>query len=213
MRRSDRMPGWAVALVAVVVGVVVGRAPLERATAEMGRLLAGPTAVAVVDIARTLDQLAEKRDREMELESAIADRQARVDRLRDEAQAVAEELDILPEGSMEWRDRREEAIRLEGRLQIEQKLAQQILSQSRMRMQLELFNKIVESSQRYAEREGFDIVLSSDVSEPIPEVAAEQMGPQEFMAMLASRRVVHATDAVDITDEVAQMMNNEFQAP
>jgi Skp family chaperone for outer membrane proteins len=169
--------------------------------------------VAVVDIAQVLEQLSEKREREMQLESEIGERQDRLDRLKGQADLAKQDLEVLLRGTKEFRERQEEAIRLEGRLQIENEIAQRRLSQSRMRMQLELFNKILEAAQRYADREGFDIVLSSDVSDPIPEVAAEQMQPQEFMAMLASRRVVHASGAVDITDEVAQMMNNEFRAP
>ena len=100
----------------------------------------------------------------------------------------------------------EEAVRLQYKLEFEGNLASRILQRQRTEMQLALFNKIRDAARAYADAEGFEIVLTTDHTAEIP----ANLGANEVNGAILSRRVIHASASVDITDAVAQRMNNQF---
>jgi Skp family chaperone for outer membrane proteins len=100
-------------------------------------------------------------------------------------------------------------MRFEAQFRLETEIAERTLAEHQKLMQLALFNKITEAVRAYADREGIDVVLTNDSGVEIP----QDLSDQQFLAAVTGRRVVFASDAIDITEEVAQAMNNEYRAP
>ncbi|GAB4556069.1 MAG: hypothetical protein Tsb0013_18880 [Phycisphaerales bacterium] len=177
----------------------------EDATAT-GVRVAPSTSVAVLSLGRVLENLDERVVREDELKAEIGKREAALKQIEEQLEQLTTTMDTLTPGSNERAQMLEEAVRLRYTLEFEGNLASRLLSQQRTEMQLALFNKIRDAARTYADAEGFDIVLASDHKAEIP----QGLGANETNGAILSRRVLHASDAVDITDAVAQRMNNQF---
>ena len=115
---------------------------------------------------------------------------------------------VLPGGSPEGEAKAEEFVRLQMSLESETKLAKALIDNKQKKMHIDLFNKINDAARRYAEREGYQIVISSDADVRIPPTATED----QVQGAIVNRRVLFAAAPVEISAAVAQMMNNEYQA-
>ncbi|MEM9082982.1 MAG: OmpH family outer membrane protein [Planctomycetota bacterium] len=169
--------------------------------------VARPTAVAVLSLGGVLNQLDEKIVREGELVEDITSRESRVKELLTSVQALSEELKMI-EGTDAAPEKAEELVLAQAKLRAEQEVSQAVIENRRKQFEIEFFNKIRTAASAYAEREGFDIVISNDADREVP----VQAPSQQVQAIIASTRVLFADGAVDITDEVATFMNNQFRA-
>lgn len=201
-------------LIVAIVGLaaLAGVWGLASVRAETAAQKAPSAAVAVIDIGKVLEQLDEKRSRLAELEEFGRAMEARMERINAEKDVIVADLEVLPRGTPQYLEKQDQAIRKEMELQGEQEFAKFRFNERKQQTKLELFNKIVSSAGIYAQREGYDIVLNDDRDMVVPQDQVGQMTDQAFQAFVMSRRVIFATDAVDITDEVAQMMNNNYKA-
>ena len=177
-----------------------------RATAN-AITMAPPTTTSVISLRGALEKLDERVVREEELKSEIEKREKVIKDLQEELENLAALLDEMVPGSDERAEKLEEAVRLQVQIEFETNFANRMLGQQRTEMQLALFNKIREATKAYAAGEGWDIVLVTDHESEIP----NGLAPNEVNGAILSRRVIHASPSVDITDEVAQRMNNEFK--
>lgn len=199
---------WRVCAVAVGVSLVLGVWRLGAQSASAERLeLAASCCVATIDLNRVLESIDERAEREKELQSLVASLEGELKKLADRGKAAEEDLKILPQGTPEWRAKRDEAVMLAAELQAKREASQAIALDRQKRLQTDLFNKIREAAARYAEREGFMVVISSDSTAQIPENASEQQVQQAILG----RRVIFASPANDISEGVARMMNTEFK--
>jgi Skp family chaperone for outer membrane proteins len=165
------------------------------------------TSIAVIDLASVLDQLEERVVREGELKAEIEAREGRIREIEQQLNAVQQELDVMPGGTDRREAKLEEAVRMRMQVEFESNFANRVVAVQRKEMQLALFNKIKAATDAYAKAEGWDAVLVTDHNSQIP----EGLGPQETFGAIVSTRVLSAGDAIDITDEVARRMNNEFK--
>jgi outer membrane protein len=209
------MRGRAKQGIAALVGLaaIVGVWSVATVEAEsMGVQKAPATSIAVIDIGKVLDQLDEKRARLAELEQYGNSLQEQVERIVLEKDAIVADLEVLPKDTPQFLAKQDQAIRKEMELQGEQEFAKFRFNERKQRTKLELFKKIESAAGIFAQREGYDIVINDDRDMTIPESQVGQMNDQAFQAFVMSRRVIFATGTVDITDEVAQMMNNNYKA-
>ena len=116
-----------------------------------------------------------------------------------------EALKVLPEDSPESRQKYDELRRLTVDLRVEAEWAQQRIDEKRGEIYATLFRKINDGAGRLAKQSSYDLVLSSDAGAEIPRRGTEQ----NVRAMIVSRRVFYASDAVDATNDLIQMLNNE----
>lgn len=194
---------WAIAAALSIAGAC-GLAAYQ-AGANGAAMASRPTAVAVVDIQEVINGLDELRDREQELETFGKSLTARLDKLRQDNEQAETDLGLLPAGSPEFRERQEEFRRKTLELQFELDYSKARLDEKRAQIYSALFRKINEASARLAQQSGYDIVISSDSSATVPENGAEQA----IRAMIVSRRLLYASDSVDVTDDLIRFMNNE----
>lgn len=201
---EQRIWRWAALALATIAMGAMWHATTRPAGANATRV-ADPTSVAVIDVGKVLELLDERNDRQAEFDAEIQSRTAKIEEMESTFKAITEEIDLLPDGDRK-REKFEEAVRLNMQIEFEKEFATRILAEKRKDLLLDMFNKIKQSTDDYAKAEGWDVVIVSDHSVDIPET----MGAAETNNAILSRRVLSASDAVDITDEVAQRMNNEY---
>ncbi|MEO1583418.1 MAG: OmpH family outer membrane protein [Planctomycetota bacterium] len=201
--------------VGLLAGLVLGAAGIAGVGVGLGagvvQRMADPTAVAVVDIDRVSSELEEFNVR---VESLAGKRDARVTELREISTRIEEinvELGTLTD---EEEDR---AIQLaierqvlQSDLQTKQQAYQSEADLMQGRLTRELYVKIVEATGRIAERDGYDLVVFDDRSISIDDPQAASFAGS--LATIKSKKVLYASDVVDLTPSVLALMNNEFAA-
>lgn len=208
---SDRFWRWMALGVAACAAAGLWRMGAQQASAQRP-VYASACCVAAMDLNAVLSSLTEREAREAELKQFIASKQSRLEGIERQMMQVKKELDemqkVLPGGSPEGEAKAEEFVRLQMSLESETKLAKALIDNKQKKMHIDLFNKINDAARRYAEREGYQIVISSDADVRIPPTATED----QVQGAIVNRRVLFAAAPVEISAAVAQMMNNEYQA-
>ncbi len=200
---------WRWALVASGGLIAASLWSASQPTAEARRpAAADKCCVATIDLNGVLETLEERQVREKELQEYIKSLQAKLDDMKKQGQQAQDDLKILPERGKDWEAKREEVVRIGMRLEGEDKLAKALVEEKRKKLSLDLFNKIKDAASRYAQKEGYAVVVSDDAAVEIPLDAPEQ----QVQAAMVSRRLLYRADASDISAAVAQMMNTEFKA-
>ncbi|MEX0654832.1 MAG: OmpH family outer membrane protein [Phycisphaeraceae bacterium] len=170
-------------------------------------LRAEPTAVAVVNIEAAFDALNEKAAVEGEIRARGEQLQREERERRQNIEQLREDLDLLDAGGQAFRAKEEELSRAVIELQTWTQFQQQRLAREHVLQTERLYRKMVDAIGRVAEAEGYDAVL---FREPAPSFQAEN--PQELVAQIQMRKLLYASNEIDITDEVAQRLNNAFDA-
>lgn len=207
----DRLWRWAFLAVVTLGAAGLWRAGGQQAQAERAAFGA-PCCVGVLDLNAVLSGLSERESREAQLREFIQSKESKLDAIKKQGQQTQKELEdmrkVLPSGSPEAESKAEDLVRLQMTLKAESELSQALVENMQKKMHLELFGKIADAAKRYAEREGYLIVLSSDANFRIPPSATED----QAQSAIVGRRVLYGSETVDISAGVAQMMNNEFKA-
>lgn len=196
-----RLAPWCALVVLAVVGLRNG------ASGQAGSA-PRPALVALVDLQKVINGLAEREYREKELNSIIAERQARLKELGDQYEAGKAELEILASGSNDYNQKAEELLRLEQLIRFEDEFAQTLLNQKRGEVFAGLFNKVIASSNELAVQQGYDLILSNDSAATVP----ARQGESAVRSAMVGRRVLYAADWVDVSAELLRFMNNQWNA-
>ena len=169
---------------------------------------AAPSAVAVVDIDRLSTDLEEFK---IPREQFIAKQNAWTEELKGLQARLAsldEELDLIPEGSTDARiNKIIQRTTVESEIKTKGQLFQQASDLEQAKLFKRMYDKIADGAARIAQRDGIDLVLVDDRIFAIP---ATNRAAQS--AMLESKKVLYASEPVDLTDELLTMLNNEFSA-
>ena len=193
------------------VGIAVAGALWWNATpaANANRAAMAPSCcVGALDLNRVLEVLDERKALEAELQTFISAKENEIKDLQTKAQQAQDDLKILPEKSKDWFAKRDEVATLAAQFRTAQEVARAVVEEKRKRMHLDLFNKIRDAAKRYAQREGFMIVIADDSAVEIPDQAPER----DVQGAMVSRRLMYADASSDISQGVGQMMNNEYKA-
>lgn len=199
--------------VLATLGAVVLGALAWQAGANAARPPANPTAVATVNLPQILQNLEERNVRQASMTKAVEARQAQLDELTKRIEALQMELDpeqggTLKPGTTEYRDKLIQLRELQVTLDARFKLLEQVLSFERGSVMRDLYLKIEDAVERIAERDGYDVVLLDDTDFTLPQEA----GQDDMNRAILARSVVYRHDSIDITNQVVQLMNNEFKA-
>jgi Skp family chaperone for outer membrane proteins len=184
--------------------VVVALASL--ALAPSARAAGGK--VGSIDLNKILDQLDEKVFREQQLEKFLKGLE---DNVNDKAKALKQgrtELDILVKGSPSYVSKREEVLRMTAQVQAEAQAAKVLAEEKKKSLQVDLYEKIGDATREFAKKNGYDLIVVDDSKEKIPEDA----NPQQAQAAMVNKRVMFAAADIDVSDQIASQMNNEFKA-
>jgi len=164
--------------------------------------------VGSIDLNKVLDQLDEKLFRERQLEAFLKGLEDNVNEKAKGVKQGREELSILTRKSASYIAKREEVLRLTAQVQAEAQAAKMIAEEKKKTMQVDLYEKISDATREFAKRGGYDLIVVDDSKERIPEEA----NPQQAQAAMVGRRIMFASPDIDVSDQVAAQMNNEFKA-
>lgn len=165
------------------------------------------SSVAVVDVQKAFDSLREKTTIEAELQTK-ADQVRQEDEQRKNAiKGLQEDLQILAPGTAAYENKQEELERAVLDRQVWLNFQQSKLNRERAVRIENIYKKMIETIGRVATSSGYKVVLFKE-----PEVRFTNVQkPEQISALIQVRKVLWAADELDLTDQVIQRMNNEFQ--
>ena len=196
----------------VVCGVALALSAVASLQANFASRLAQPSAVAVLnwlDVTQKLDQwkvIQEELDLDQGklLEKNLGRAQQQKE-LRDQ-------LEILGKDTQTFRDTLEKLQRMSVLDKAEAELEEGLLRSRRLEEQIKIYIDISEAVAAIAERDGWDVVIWDDSVSKLPNLA-EIRGLDEAVELISRRQVFYTNkNTVDITDDVSQFMNNDFNA-
>lgn len=191
-------------IAAAVVLAVIGFAVAVQATSN---LLAKPTAVAVCNIEQVVEALTEKQQLDAEMkqhrDALAAEQQSRQKRI----EKLEFDLNALKPGTDAYKQKQEELQRAALELQVWTRF-EQARAGRELGLQTErLYRKILEAIGRVGQDNGYDVVLFRESN-----VDMQFENPQQLSALIQLRKVLYANPSIDLTDQVIQRMNNEYEA-
>lgn len=191
--------------VAAAAGAIV--AVVARDASATARMAPPPVRVATVDLVKVIERLNERSDWEVQI-TALAKR------VQDEFTAKRKALEELAKKMEAAQEAERGAIRDQlafDQLQIEQ--WQQIkkieVDRERALMWQSMYRNVRAESQKLADADGWDIILVNDGVNEI-QLQRDAKTPLEAQAQeqIVRRRVLFASKATDVTDQLVVRMNN-----
>lgn len=182
----------------IVVGALAVGAPGIRAR---------PVSVAVVDVQKVFDSLAEK-------VQVDADLQTRAEKLRQEDQERTRRIEDLQRdlntlaapGTSAFVQKQEELEQQALELRAWREYQSAKLQRERALQYERLYRKMLDTIGQVAREGGFDLVLFKEAPVDTANLKPEQLG-----TFIQIRKVLWVTEDLDLTDQVIQKMNNEYR--
>jgi Skp family chaperone for outer membrane proteins len=200
-----------IALLLALIGYqAIGERPIRKQSAI----------VATVDLQRVFDGLEQRNDAVRKLQQMHADFQAERKEREGRINAMRDELRELVRAAGQNQPLPAEAQRLE-----EQMVLKHLRYQAWMRfmndkfdveyslMLQDLFRTVRNAASTMADIEGYDLILLDDSKEELmvnPE--SRQTREAQIRQQMTARSILYARDAIDVTADLVERMNNEFRA-
>ncbi|MEC9373135.1 MAG: OmpH family outer membrane protein [Planctomycetota bacterium] len=162
-----------------------------------------PTAVAVVNVEKVINNLDEREALQQALADYIDGRRSRLEERQKEVQDARARLEVLPPGN-DRKDQQETVSRLQMLLEAEGQFADRQVDFRRGEIFGTLFEKIRGVVDEIAKEQGYGVVLSNDSV-----VAIQFAGEAAVTRQIASLKVLYASESIDISDEVIRRMNSK----
>jgi Skp family chaperone for outer membrane proteins len=174
---------------------------------------ADPTPVAVVNVARVLEQIDEKSEWEIKIEALKGSiqqegigRQQAMERRLAESEAASS-----PEERQGIRD---EVALMQLRLEQWANMKAIEVDREQSLMWRSIYRNLRREAERVAEAEGFALVLVDDSAGEIRTQSGTQVPLQtQVLQQITNRRILFAANTTDISDQVIVRMNNAIVAP
>ncbi|QDU32174.1 Outer membrane protein (OmpH-like) [Poriferisphaera corsica] len=169
------------------------------------KMLAQPTAVAVVDISKVMQGLKARLQLEADMKKAQEDFMKEMEGMKQELIELRDELELL-EGTQGYDAKRASAEEKAFNMQAKDQFKRQMLEREAIVSMEMLYRKVVTAVDRVATANGYEIVVARE--------SMDTMGTpknlQELQGQMMTRKVLYAADTVDLTTSVIQTMNNDF---
>ena len=186
---------------AAAVLVAAGFAGAQNA----GRTQAQPTAVAVVDLKALLENLDERTAREADVTRERERLQQEAEQRRQEIQQLRNDLDVLKPGTETFENKQADLQKTAIELNVWTQYQQQRVNRETGLMIEDLYRKCLDAIGEAAGDMGCDAVFFKEAS---PDFSYEN--PQQLSTQIQVRKLLWSSDRIDITDAVAQRMNNAY---
>jgi Skp family chaperone for outer membrane proteins len=197
--------GWPIAI-AVVALVFTYTLAVEASRPHV--IQAAPTAVAVIDVARLVQEIDERGEWDMKMESLQAavnqeaqDRQGAIERRLKESEAV--------EDAEQRQDVRDEVALMQLRFEQWVQSKTQEIDRERSLKWRSIYRNLRREAARVAETDGYELVLVNDATGEIRTEPNSQMPlEQQVLTQMLNRRILYSASPIDITEPVIVRMNN-----
>lgn len=169
---------------------------------------AAPTTVAVVDIDRLSLELEEFKIPAEQFRGKQATWSKELQALDASMKKADDELQLIPETDLDARIAKIiQRSTLESELKTKSQLFQQASDLEQVKLFKSMYDRIADGAQRIAKRDGIDVMLVDDRVFVIPVTSRTAQSDA-----LESKKILFASESVDLTDELLTMLNNEFNA-
>lgn len=209
-RLSARSLAWPLAVLALgVAWTYTVNVDASRTTSVM----AAPTAIAVVDVARLVEEIDERGEWDMRIEVLQAaindeykDRHAAMERRLKESESTSDEA--------VRQTIRDEVALMQLRLEEWARLKGQELDRERSLKWKSIYRNLRREAARVAEADGYELVLVNDSTAVIRTDPAVQVPlEQQVLTQIQNRRILFSAPPIDITEQIIVRMNNAIPQP
>lgn len=175
-------------------------------TQATSNLLARPTAVGVVNIEEVVASLTEKQQLDAEMKTKRDSLAAEQATRQKQIEKLEFDLNALRVGTPAYEAKQEQLQKAVLELQVWIRFEQQKAGRELGLQTERLYKKILTACERVGVDNGYDLVLFRE-----SDVDASFENPQQLQALIQLRKVLYASDQIDLTDQVIQRMNNEYE--
>lgn len=205
-----RRQSWLIAIAAVAI-VFAYTVAVEASRPRV--IEVAPTAVAVIDVARLVQEIDERGEWDMRLESLQAsvnqeaqDRQKAIERRLKESEETE---DIEKRQAI-----RDEVALMQLRFEQWVQIKSLEIDRERSLKWRSIYRNLRRETSRVAETDGYDLVLVNDATGEIATDPNAQMPlEQQVLTQMLNRRILYSASPIDITEQVIVRMNNAAPQP
>ena len=190
----------------IVLGLVVLVAFIGLASVNADQASANGKAIGAVDVQTVFDALQEKIQIEADLKTQIEDLNREEQDRKARLQSLQADLEILAPGTGAFNEKREQLEQEVIELQVWRQVQNQRVARERSIHIERLYRKVLDAIGRLAESDRMDMVLFKE--KPVDFSGTK---PEALNTLIQMRKVLWVADQLDLTDQVIQMMNNEFE--
>jgi Skp family chaperone for outer membrane proteins len=206
------LPALAWPALTIVLGVALSYTVAVEASRPM-KVMAAPTAVAVVDVSRLVEEIDERGEWDMRIESLRAaveqefkNRQAAAERRLEESENASDEITR--------QTIRDEVALMQLRTQEWAIVKGQELDRERSLKWQSIYRNLRRESARIAETDGYELVLVNDATGEIrTNPASKTPLEQQVLTQMLDRRILFTAEPIDITEQLIVRMNNALPQP
>lgn len=180
----------------------------QTASARSNFVASTPTSIGVVNLELLMTKLDEVKTRNSSLQAKGAERQKPLTDLSTKLEKIKKDVDLEPKDSKKRPEMVAEGVIIERQAQAMKQAYQQLIELDKGAILSEVYTKMTKSCEALAAKQGLDLVIVDDTSIRLP----DNGDANEMTQAIQARRVLFAGKSVDVTDALASLMNNEFNA-
>ncbi len=159
--------------------------------------------IGVVNIAEVFEKSAERDAREKELQDMMDQAMAQVGEYKREAQKLQEEVEKLEKGSEKYAKLNKQRIALMAKTEIFAEQSKIKIQNRENAFRQELYSMIREAIDKYAEQNGYDLVLKIDDNR----ISGKSLVTQDIQ--MSTRIVLYNSQKMDLTDTIIAIINKK----
>jgi Skp family chaperone for outer membrane proteins len=199
-----------------LVGVFFAANLRAQAATSKGGL---PTRVAIVNLAKVMDGLAEGKDAKMRLDASAADFKQQLSDISSQLKKVSDDLELKKDqkDTPEYRKLVGQRLELLATGRAREAILQQLVDEQEGSTIRSMYLRMTDAIQKIAIRDGWDLVLKDDRDIVPPERLKDNNGVErpitggEVRRIVDQRQIMAANPAVDISQVVVDQMNNDYK--
>ncbi len=161
--------------------------------------------IAVVDVQKVFSALQERGDLEAEITVQTERLQKEEQDRQQDLKAMQSDLALLNPDADAFKTKRDQLENKAIEFQVwKQVMGRKLENEKTMRIE-QLYGKVIDAIERMAKKGNVDLVLYKDQTEKLT-----GQNQQQLAAMIQVRKCLYASSDLDLTDQIAQTLNNEF---
>ena len=188
------------------LSVAIGIVTWVAATANYA-LQAKPSAVAVIDVQKVFNDCKEKKEIDAKITSAAEQHTTKTQERDRKISQLQSDLELLDPGSPAWAQKVADIDRKVIEKEVETNYVKLKLGRDQIVSYEGLYRNLRSACAEVGRTNGYDIILAKEPSELLRSKSLQQIVNQ-----IGLRKVMWATEEMDITNQVIQHMNNLIDA-
>lgn len=188
----------------VCVAVVAGVSVQAIGTPRTAPMSPPSPIIATIDVSKVLEGLKERESKLTALDAAAQDLKKKAEEKEKALDAEAAKIEVMantPEKIAAAKQYR--ANRLQARFDVD--YGRSLLDEQQTEGLVDLYTKICSSAAELAKSRGYHLVLAND-----SDASLRNKSGEDVQRIIALRKMIYADTALDITDELIALMNNQF---